>query len=84
MQIGMMNDPRRNAVDEARWAAANGLDFLDLTVEGPGAALEQIDAAQLKAVLDDGGMGVVGHTAWYLPFASPFARVRQAAADSVA
>ncbi len=83
MHLGMMNDPRRNACVEARWAAEHGLDFLDLTIEGPGAVLEQIDGNELKTILADTGLGIVGHTAWYLPFASPFVRVRQAAIECV-
>ncbi len=31
MQIGMMNDPKRDVLEETRWAAANGFEFLDLT-----------------------------------------------------
>ncbi len=84
MQLGIMNDPRLNPCDEAQWAADNGFDFLDLTIEGPGAALEQLDVPALRTILDSGGLGVVGHTAWYLPFGSPIARVRQAAVESVA
>lgn len=83
MQLGVMNDPRLNACDEARWAADNGFAFLDLTVEGPGAALEQIDIAAMRSILNDTGLHVVGHTAWYLPFGSPVPRLRQAAIDSV-
>lgn len=83
MRLGMMNDPRYDVCDEARWAAENGLDFLDLTIEGPGAALEQIHVPALHAVLRETGLGVVGHTAWFLPFASPVARVRQAAVESI-
>lgn len=83
MDVGMMNDPQRDPCDEARWAGENGFDFLDLTLEGPAAELDRIDVAALKHILDDSGMGVVGHTAWYLPFASPFRRVRQAAVDCV-
>lgn len=84
MRLGVMNDPRLNASNEARWAAKHGFEFLDLTIEGPGAALEQINGAEVHSILQDAGMGVVGHTAWYLPFASPIARVRQAAIESVA
>jgi sugar phosphate isomerase/epimerase len=84
MRLGMMNDPRLEVCGEARWAADHGFAFLDLTIEGPGAALELIDRAALRALLRDRGLGVVGHTAWYLPLASPVARVRQAAIDSVA
>jgi len=84
MQLGMMNDPRRNALDEARWAAEHGFEFLDLTVEGPAAALDQLDPKAIRRLLDETGMGVVGHTAWFLPFASPVERVRRAAVEEVA
>lgn len=84
MQIGMMNDPRRDPVAEARWAATNGLQFLDLTIEGELAEPGGIDIAAIRAVLDETGMGVVGHTAPYLPFAFPVERVRRAAVEEVA
>jgi sugar phosphate isomerase/epimerase len=84
MQIGMMNDPKRDVLEETGWAAANGFEFLDLTIEGPQAALEQIDARAIRQLLDAAGMGAVGHTAWFLPFASPFERVRRAAVQEVA
>ncbi len=84
MQLGMMNDPKLDALDEARWAAEHGFDFLDLTIEGPAADLEQLDVAALKQVLHNAGMSVVGHTAWFLPFASPAERVRRAAVAEVA
>lgn len=83
MKLGIMNDPRLDACDEARWAAQNGFEFLDLTVEGPGATLEQIDTPLLRTILNDAGMDIIGHTAWYLPFASPVPRLRQAAIESV-
>lgn len=79
MRLGMMNDPRRDPCEEARWAGDHGYDFLDLTIEGPAAALEQLDVPELQAIFQHYGMGVVGHTAWYLPFTSPLARVREAA-----
>lgn len=84
MQLGMMNDPRRDALDEARWAVAHGFEFLDLTIEGPAAALDQIDPRAIRQALDAAGAGVVGHTAWFLPFASPVERVRRAAVEEVA
>jgi sugar phosphate isomerase/epimerase len=84
MQLGMMNNPQADALEELRWAAAQGFEFLDLTIEGPRAALHQIDAQAIRQLLDHAGMGVVGHTAWFLPFASPFERVRRAAVEEVA
>lgn len=84
MLIGMMNDPRKDVLQEARWAVDQGFEFLDLTIEGPEAALGQFDPQALRKVLAQAGMGVVGHTAWYLPFASPVERVRRAAVEEVA
>lgn len=83
MQIGVMNDPALDPVAEAKWAAKHGFDFLDLTIEGPGAAVERLDVAALKAVLERTGLGIIGHTAWYLPFASPVPQVRAAAIEAV-
>ena len=84
MQIGMMNDPRKSPVAEAQWAADNGMQFLDLTIEGPLAEPGGIDIPAVRAVLDAHSMGVVGHTAPYLPFAFPIERVRRAAVEEVA
>jgi sugar phosphate isomerase/epimerase len=84
MLIGFMNNPEKNPLAEVRWASQNGFDFVDFTIEGPAAGPEQVDAAAIRAVLDGAGMGAVGHTAWYLPFASPVERVRRAAVEEVA
>jgi sugar phosphate isomerase/epimerase len=83
MQVGMMNDPAVNPVTEARWAAKNGFEFIDLTMEGPRAAVEQMDVPAFKRILDNTGLGIVGHTAWYLPFASPVPQVRAGAVAAV-
>lgn len=56
-----------------------GLDFVDLTVEPPMATVERIDAKAVRGALAEYGMSVVGHTAYYLPIASPFEEIRQAA-----
>lgn len=84
MKIGVMNDPKLDLLDEARWVAQHGFDFLDLTIEGPRADLGQFDPAALRALLEQAGMGVVGHTAWFLPFSSPVERVRRAAVEEAA
>lgn len=84
MLVGMMNDPAVDPVAEARWAAENDFDFLDLTMEGPAAAVEQIDVRALKATLDETRLGIIGHTPWYLPFGSPVPQVRAGAVAAVA
>ncbi len=84
MQIGFMNDPRLDACAELRWTAEQGFDFLDLTIEGPRADLEQLDVPALRAIVAETGIGIIGHTAPYLPFSSPVRRLRQAAIESAA
>jgi len=56
-----------------------GFDFIDLTLEP-----EQTYSATIKTdvvvnALEDADMFAVGHTAWYLPIASPFPEFRELA-----
>lgn len=81
MKIGAMNHPGRDVVSELRWMAELKLDFVDLTLEPPAACSSVIDIPQIKRALRDSGLGVVGHTAYYLPFCSPFKALRKAATE---
>ena len=78
MQIGAMNHPAHDPVAEIDWIGQNGFDFVDLTLEPPAADPEQIDVDAIRAALDRHNLGVVAHTAYYLPLASPFGSIRQA------
>jgi sugar phosphate isomerase/epimerase len=84
MQLGMMNDPRLDPAGEMRWAREHGFDFLDLTFEAPCGTPGGIDRGALRTAWHDTGLGVIGHTAWYLPFGSPVALLRAAAIDETA
>jgi sugar phosphate isomerase/epimerase len=79
MQIGAMNHPARPVLEQIEWIGKSGLEFLDLTLEPPGAASWNIDAAAVRRALKEHKLGVVGHTAPYLPVASPMEGVRRAA-----
>ncbi len=79
MQIGAMNHPQKEILDEINWIAEMGLDFIDLTLEPPSAASWRVDAKGIRRALDKHGLGVVGHTPYYLPLGSPFEDVRRAA-----
>jgi len=79
MIIGAMNHPQQDVLAELQWMAAMGLDFVDLSLEPPTAASWRVDVRAIKRFLDDHGMKVVGHTAYYLPLASPFEEIRKAA-----
>lgn len=81
MQIGAMNNPSRDILAEIKWMADLELDFIDLTLEPPAAAPWRINTAEVGAALRDYDLGVVGHTAYYLPFANPFESIRRAAVD---
>lgn len=72
-----MNYPARPVADEIRRIAAAGFEFVDLTLEPP--AAWPVDAAAIRRLLDEAGLGVVGHTSPHLPLASPFDELRDAA-----
>jgi sugar phosphate isomerase/epimerase len=83
MLIGAMNHPQEDVIDEIRWMAAMGLEFIDLTLEPPCAAAWRIDPPSIRRAIEDHGFSVVGHTAYYLPIGSPFEKVRKAAVDEL-
>jgi sugar phosphate isomerase/epimerase len=79
MLIGAMNHPANDVIAEMAWMADIGLDFIDLTLEPPSAASWRVPVDDIAAALARTGLAAVGHTAYYLPLASPFEEVRQAA-----
>jgi sugar phosphate isomerase/epimerase len=83
MRIGALNNPRLKLLTEIEWIAANGFDFIDLTLEAPGAALESTNWAEVGAALAGAGLGVVCRAASYLPIENPSPAVRQAAVDEL-
>jgi len=79
VQIGTMNHPERNILDEIAWMGEMGMDFIDLTLEPPAAASWKVNTTEIRRAIERRGMGIVGHTAWYLPMASSVPEVRQGA-----
>lgn len=77
MQTGLMNHPAKPLEAELEAIAAEGHAFVDLTLEPP--AAWPVDPERVRGQLEALGLGVVGHTAYYLPLASPFDRVRAGA-----
>jgi sugar phosphate isomerase/epimerase len=75
--IGAMNHPAHEVLQEIEWIAALGLGFIDLTLEPPNAASWRVDPAAIRASLERHGLGVVGHTAFYLPIASGIEEIRR-------
>lgn len=83
MQIGAMNHPGEPVEKEIRWMAELNLEFVDLTLEPPAAATWKVDPREIRGMLRDLGLGVVGHTAYYLPIASSFENLRRVAVDEL-
>jgi sugar phosphate isomerase/epimerase len=79
MQLGLMNNPARDPLKEFARIADLGFTFVDLTLEPPACRPEQLDAKRLREALERYGLGVVGHTAYYLPFASAYESIHSAA-----
>lgn len=79
MKIGAMNHPARPLVREIEDIHSMGFDFIDLTLEPPCAAWWKIDVDEVRDAIEQCGIGIVGHTAYYLPIASTFERVRAGA-----
>jgi sugar phosphate isomerase/epimerase len=75
--VGSMNNPAFPLEVELARIAEGGFDFVDLTLEPPGAW--PVDGETVGRLLAEHGLGAVGHTAYYLPIASPFAELREEA-----
>lgn len=83
MLVGTMNHPGRDLLGEIGWIADAGFDFIDLTLEPPLASPRRLNLPQVRSALDHVGLGVVGHTAYYLPLCSPFESIRRAAVEEL-
>lgn len=78
MKIGAMNHPARDPLEEIEWFGTNGFDFVDFTLEPPAADPDLIEPRAVRAALERHSLGVVAHTAYFIPYGLPFARVREA------
>ena len=72
-----MNDPSRPLEPELERIAELGFPLVDLTLEPQGAW--PVDPAEVRRRLDATGLQAVGHTAPFLPMASAYPELEQAA-----
>jgi sugar phosphate isomerase/epimerase len=79
MLLGVMNHPMRDPVAEIATIHARGFDFVDLTLEPSRARSSDVDVPRLRAALAETGLPAVGHTAYFLPIASPYDELREVA-----
>jgi sugar phosphate isomerase/epimerase len=83
MRVGAMNHPGEPLHRELAWMAELKLDFIDLTLEPPAVATWQVQPGEIKRQLAELRLGVVGHTAYYLPIGSSFESLRRAAVEEL-
>ena len=83
MLIGAMNHPMFDTIEEIETYARFGFDFIDLTLEPQAAYSSTLNIAAVSKALEETGLGIVGHTAYYLPIASPFVEIREAAIQEI-
>jgi len=81
VKIGCPNHPRRDLLQEVRWIGENGFEFVDLFLEPDRALPGKVDIRELRRILAAHGLSVVSHTAWYLPFGSPYPELRKTAVE---
>lgn len=79
MRYGAMNNPMVDVVEEINAFAEMGFDYIDLTLEPDHTYSANIDVGRTVNALERTGLFAVGHTAWYLPIASPFPEFRELA-----
>jgi len=80
MKLGIMNDPWLKIEEEILFAAENGFDFIDLTLEPPHATTETLNHDKIHGLIKEYRLGIVGHTAFYLPFDSLYPELRKTSA----
>ncbi len=80
MKVGCMNNPRKDFIEELRLFHSYGLDYIDLTMEYPGASIEKVkkEEKEFTRLLKKFDMSVIGHMPWYLQITSPHKNVRKA------
>jgi len=79
MKLGAMNNPMCDVVEEIQVFADLGFDFIDLTLEPDQTYSADLNVRRVAKALSKAGMEAMGHTAWYLPVASPFPEFRELA-----
>ena len=85
MYLGTLADPRGVVDQELFYAREKGFDYVELSLEGPKTALEQLAprAAELKRLRDELGIFYVCHTPWGWNVGNPYPKIREATVRQV-
>ncbi|MFA6489692.1 MAG: sugar phosphate isomerase/epimerase [Candidatus Micrarchaeia archaeon] len=80
MIIGAMNSPKNDLASEIQLFGEMGFDFVEITVESPGATPEKIQKDRKKVLdaLHSYNFGVLAHMPWYFSVAHPYPNIQNA------
>ena len=80
MIIGAMNDPKKNVADEISLFGEMGFDYVELTIEAPGAHPEKLlkEKKAVQDALSSYNFGVLAHMPWYFSVAHPYSSIQEA------
>ena len=84
MKLGAMNSPGEDVVEQLRFIARAGFDFVELAIEAPGAepGLLAQREREIRDIIESHPLEVA-HLPWYFEIAHPYARVREAFLEEV-
>ncbi len=71
-----MNDPSIGLLEELEWISNHNFDYIDLTLEPPGAY--EFNLKEVKGKLKELGLETIGHTNPFLPSIHPLKSIRRA------
>lgn len=83
MKLGRMNNPSKDVLREITWIGEHKFDFVDLTLEPPKSVSQDLDVEAVRELLEIYHLGAIGHTAYYLPYASPYRSIARAAMEEM-
>ncbi|MFH1285214.1 MAG: sugar phosphate isomerase/epimerase family protein [Candidatus Micrarchaeota archaeon] len=78
MKLGSMTYFAADPAKELQRIHESGFDYVELNIEWPSSTAEKLLArkSELKKLISDYKLEVVGHTPWYFHFAHPYSNIR--------
>ena len=85
MKLGAMNSPGEDVVEQLRFIARAGFDFVELAIEAPEAepGLLAQKEKEIRDIIESRSLELVAHLPWYFEIAHPYSRVREAFLEEV-
>jgi sugar phosphate isomerase/epimerase len=83
MTFGLMNHPAKDVYGEINLIGKFKFDFLELTIEPFTSLPHLLDTKRIYQLLKKYSLDIIGHTCYYLQYASPLVNIRQEALNEL-